>query len=173
MSEWEPYLDPDERILWEGKPSRKLFIWRKIELFFLPLSIPIAWVMITAVSIDTPIVSALMISVAGYITFGRFFISQYIRKRTTFALSTKRAFIARYATRRQMYEQTLGGVQLKTTSDSLSIGDKELAQSRSQLDIAIFHGEPVTFTFWALDDPTEPYQIARAVQRGDYACEAD
>ena len=36
MSGWDPYLDDDEKLLWEGRPSRRLLILTKADIFLIP-----------------------------------------------------------------------------------------------------------------------------------------
>jgi hypothetical protein len=95
-------LLPGEKVVWEGKPYPGLML-RGIGLFLIPLSIfwggfALFWnTSVWTGNVDLPFkLFGLPFLVAGlYLTIGRFLVDMYLRKRTTYLVTTKRVLIAR------------------------------------------------------------------------------
>ena len=112
---WAPYLDPGERILWEGRPDTRLFLLRKQDTFLIPFSLvwggfAIFWnvgVWTGGAPFFFSIFGLPFLIVGAYVTIGRFFHDQLRRRGTVYALSTKRAFIARSSFGRSLIEKRI------------------------------------------------------------------
>ncbi|MEM0988588.1 MAG: aspartate carbamoyltransferase catalytic subunit [Pseudomonadota bacterium] len=118
-SGWDPYLDPGEKVLWEGAPEPGL----RFKLSDIPLSLfgclfggfAIFWIaMATSMSggitrgpgaiITTgfPLFGLPFLAVGAYFAFGRFFWAAYVRGKTRYALTNKRGIIASSAISRKL-----------------------------------------------------------------------
>lgn len=105
-SRFAPFLDPDEKILWSGSPPRGLVL-RLQDFSLIPFSI--VWfggVLLIALetifsasnddggnsSIFAPVL-LLFLAVGFYMAIGRFFVDMVARRRTGYAVTTRRALI--------------------------------------------------------------------------------
>ena len=103
INSWlKAYLNPDEYVLWSGKPGKGKLL-NKRDIFLIPFSIvwfgfAVFWEASVFLT-DAPFLFKLwgipFILVGLYITVGRFFLNSYIRKRTTYVITNKKV-IRRY-----------------------------------------------------------------------------
>jgi len=100
-SGWEPYLDPAEELVWEGRPATGLKL-KASDAFMIPFSLvwggfAIFWEYM-AITMGAPFFFALFglpfVAIGLYLIVGRFFWDAYTRDRTRYALTTQRAIIA-------------------------------------------------------------------------------
>jgi len=116
---WDDYLDPDEKLLWQGAPATGLKLTGKgiflslFGLFFLGFSVvwvTMASMMQTGMAFDYifPLFGLPFVLVGLWLVVGHWFFDAYKRKRARYALTTKRAIIARSMINRRMesYEIT-------------------------------------------------------------------
>lgn len=178
MAGWADYLDPDERVLWEGAPVRRLFLLRGIDTFLIPFSL--VWgggvfgIAVTAfssgVSGPPDFILLLFALVAVYITVGCFFVDQYVRRPAVYALTTKRAVIAERAFGRSLRSYALNQGADIYLSDC-RIGSVSFGEQTGFLgNLAAFgmwHGSDGSFTFRGLREPVAVYKIARQIARGE------
>jgi len=101
---WAPYLDPGERLLWEGQPAAGLRL-RPSDWFMIPFSLlwggfAIFWEAM-ALSTGAPLVFALFglpfVALGLFLIVGRFFWDSHLRRHTHYALTDCRAIVARAA----------------------------------------------------------------------------
>jgi hypothetical protein len=107
-SGWAPWLDPGEKVLWEGAPGGGLR-WRRSDWLMVPFSLlwcgfAVFWtVMAASEGAPAPMVAfgAGFVCIGLYLVVGRFFWDAYKRGLTRYALTDRRALIAtRHAGRR-------------------------------------------------------------------------
>ncbi len=111
---WAPYLDPDERLLWEGTPRAGLrfkasdaFLSFFGAVFF---GFSAFWIAMAgwlsgddgAMGILFPLFGLPFLLVGAYLMAGRFFWDSYARSRTRYALTSKRGIIAKEALGRSL-----------------------------------------------------------------------
>ena len=177
MSGWDPYLDDDEKLLWEGRPSRRLLILTKADIFLIPFSLlwggfALFW-NLAAWGMGAPFFFRLFglpfLLVGAYITVGRFFVDQYIRKHTVYALTTKRAFIATSAFGRKLLEKPIRpntSINFKPGERASLTFDATSAMIQSKRQIGYSVGGTGGFTFRAISDGDTVYRLARDIQQG-------
>lgn len=99
---WTPYLDPGERLIWTGQPSDRLRV-RPTDFFMVPFSLfwggfAIFWE-VSAIVMGAPWFMVLFglpfVAIGLYLIAGRFFWDTYVRRHTRYALTDKRAIVAR------------------------------------------------------------------------------
>ena len=99
---WTSLLGRGEKIVWQGRPDRKLIVLRSSDTFLIPFSLlwcgfAFFWEF-TVLSTPDPFPFALFglpfIAIGLYIVFGRFLVDSYIRHNTSYALTNQRAIIA-------------------------------------------------------------------------------
>jgi len=107
-SAFTPYLDPGERMLWFGQPRKGIFL-RPADLGMIPFSLmwggfAIFWEVMALSSTrkgNTPLLVSTIFPLWGipfvviglYMIFGRFFVDAWLRERTYYGLSDRRAMI--------------------------------------------------------------------------------
>ncbi|MEM7744480.1 MAG: aspartate carbamoyltransferase catalytic subunit [Pseudomonadota bacterium] len=119
-SGWAPYLDPDERLLWEGAPlpgirfrasdiPKSLFgsFFGGFALFWIYMASTIGGNASghgpTGVIANLfPLFGLPFLAVGGYMAFERFFWEAYVRTKTRYALTDKRGFVAKSALGRKL-----------------------------------------------------------------------
>lgn len=110
---WKPYLQEGEKLLWEGRPDTRTFLFDRQEKFKYALAF--GWVLFMLYFVDSttdePIMRILgnflseiptlllvtIIIIFGYFIVGRWFLDAYERRNTVYALSDRRVFIAHSA----------------------------------------------------------------------------
>lgn len=111
---WASYLDPDEQLLWEGAPNPGV----RFRAADLPIMIfgaffggfALFWIIMASwitgetgfVGYIFPLFGLPFLAVGIYLVVGRFFMDAYMRKRTRYALTTKRGIIATQAFARSL-----------------------------------------------------------------------
>lgn len=97
--DWTPHLNEGEEVLWQGRPSSRLFVFRAYDGFLLPFSVffGLVGVAVTILGALNDVVmmavGLIFLAVALYMGLGRFFVGQTRRKRTRYALTSQRALI--------------------------------------------------------------------------------
>ena len=128
---WEDFFESGESLLWEGAPATGLrftgkgFVLSFFGIFFLSFSI--FWVgMASSMSaagpeaILLPLFGAPFVLVGLWLVVGHWFYDAYKRKRTRYALTNKRALIARTVFGRKMESYPIGkGSQIRLISGDL------------------------------------------------------
>jgi hypothetical protein len=103
---WEGIIDPDERILWQGKPVSRL-VFRPSDLVISAFGVfffcfAVFWMTMAGwISSGTgpmgyifPLFGIPFVLVGAYMLFGKYFWDAYRRRRTWYTLTDRRAFIA-------------------------------------------------------------------------------
>ena len=177
MSGWDPYLDEGETLLWEGRPSRRLFILTRADIFLIPFSLfwggfALFW-NLAAWGMGAPFFFRLFgmpfLLIGAYIMVGRFFIDQHIRKHTVYALTTKRAFIATSAFGRKLRDKPIRpntSIDFKPGTEASIAFDGASAMTRERRQVGYLHGETGSFTFRAISEGDMVYRLARDIQQG-------
>jgi hypothetical protein len=177
MSGWDPYLDAGETVLWQGKPSDRLFLLTRFDAIMIPFSIvwggfALLW-NLGVWAMGAPFFFKLFglpfLIVGAYITVGRFFIDQRIRQNTVYALTTKRAFIATSAFGRNLRDKPIRlgtGIDFTPGPRASLTFDGASPVSTQMLKIGYWHGETGDFTFRAISDGDMVYRLARDIQQG-------
>ena len=115
FNRWEDYLDPGETLLWQGAPATGLrftvtgAVLSFFGIFFLGFSL--FWVSMAAAmggGFLFPLFGLPFVGVGLWLVFGHWFFDAYTRKKTRYALTSKRALIARtvYGRRMESYPIT-------------------------------------------------------------------
>jgi len=110
---WEAYLDPDEKLIWQGAPATGLrfsgsgFILSFFGIFFLAFAL--FWTGIAAsmggdsgIEGIFPLFGVPFVLIGLWLVAGHWFFDAYKRKRSRYALTNKRAIIARTVFNRRM-----------------------------------------------------------------------
>ncbi|KAJ56132.1 hypothetical protein ACMU_10275 [Actibacterium mucosum KCTC 23349] len=177
-SQWDMFLDSDEAIVWEGAPRRSVFLLSSNDLILIPFSLlwagfALFW-NLGVWNIGAPFyfkLFGLPFLVAGaYITVGRFFVSAAARRRTRYALSNKRAFIAT-----SLFSETLQEMPITKsmplelvpgTNGKVTLGPKTVNARQWNASLT-WSGKSNDFAFENIGDAQSVYQMIRNIQRGD------
>ena len=166
--EWDGLLDPNERIIWQGKPSSRvqlefdsvfsvlfMMVWGGIPLFMV----------IAAPATLLLGVPALFLGIAFYFFLGQHFWAAYQRSRTFYSLSNTRAFIAHTSlTGRKLESYPI----TENTTLHLDEGRRKAVWFGISKGKQMFsNSTEKKLGFERLDDPHKVYQLLRKVQRGD------
>lgn len=172
MSDWRAVLDDGEQLVWQGVPTRRLFVFRLIDLFFIPFLL--VWVSMPAtILISGPsgiflALPLLFVAVAAWGLIGRFLWDAWRRRGTTYALTDSRAIILHSRPVRVLREQPLHGALPITLKGgdrgSVVFGDGVSPFSPSGM-MSVWTGDDGSFSFRGIDDPAEVYRLARAAIR--------
>jgi hypothetical protein len=129
-AELKPELQPDERLLWAGRPNAgRLFTL--IDLYLVPFSLlwggfAIFWealVVSSALSRGNPgdivpiLFGLIFVAIGLYMIFGRFIVKRYTRRHTYYAVTDRRVFVVSTALRRTVRSASLKrlpGLELST-----------------------------------------------------------
>ena len=117
---WEDYLDADEKLLWQGAPatglrfSGKGAVMSVFGVFFFGFSV--FWITMAATMANTgsafdflfPLFGLPFVAVGFWLVIGHWFFDAYKRKKSRYALTNKRAIIARsvFGRKLESYEIT-------------------------------------------------------------------
>jgi hypothetical protein len=175
---WSSYLASGERVIWEGRPSTRLLVLRKIDAFLIPFAV--VWTAFVALMFFGRVASSggfsaipFLLLLAGlYILVGRFVYDRHVRSRTAYALTNKRALIARSAFDAYFRQQPL--------TDTLTMSFQDERNGRVTFgptvpplallwSFTLWSREDRSFTFRALDDAKTVYDLAQRIIRGDIA----
>lgn len=173
---WAPYLNPGKRVLWEGRPPGRLFLFRGIDVFFVSFSI--VWAMGATAAVLPALKSGafffgfglIFLVAAVYVTIGRFLHDQYLRRRTVYAVTDKRAMIAKSAFGRQVRDLPITPALPVAFRDaprgSVWLGERPGLFSGVQA-LGWWHGDDGGFTFRDIDAPREVYGLIQRIKRGE------
>lgn len=176
---WEAYLDPGERLLWEGEPAKGLRINGAAitkSLFGIPfLAFALFWTYGASDSFSTflaptlgfktffPMFGILFILVGLYMLVGQYFWGAYKRGRTRYALSDKRAFIASQAIRKE-----LNFYPIKAATE---VHMKPGTETSIYFAVRIYRSKNgarrVPLGFEYISDGEEVYRLIRQIQNDD------
>ncbi len=168
-------LDPDENILWHGRPSTKLFLFTRLDIFLIPASLVWAGIAVPGSFSELHLpgglsalpVALLFLAASIYILFGRFFISQLARKNTVYFVSNKRAFIATNGIGGRINSKPLHA-SLSIALDpsepgSITLGDALPFMSEPR-GFGIWTGNDGRFTFRKISNANKVYALIRSIQ---------
>ena len=172
---WASLLGPGERLVWQGRPDRKLFVLRKSDIFLIPFSLmwggfAIFWE-ISVLSTPDPLPFALFglpfVAIGLYIMFGRFLVDAYVRHNTDYALTNKRAIIATTAFGTKIRSKPIGpDTEISFTpgpAGSIRLGT-EAAAGFDQQNWAVWHSGGGAFIFERIFDADQVYKLIRKMQ---------
>ncbi|MBJ3761378.1 hypothetical protein ILP92_01250 [Maribius pontilimi] len=167
MSGWDAHLDPDETILWEGRPTQRLFDLRVQDLYLVPFSVLwLGFVLMAFASGGFQPLLLIFVLVGLYFAVGRFLVDALRRRSTTYALSDRRAFIAVSWPRRSLRERPIfAQTELHFEPGdpgSLTLGPKGSFRN----GLGVWSGDDGSFTFRKAEGIEEVYRQVRAIQRG-------
>ena len=168
QDEWAGLLDPDERVIWQGQPSGRvqlefesafsvlfMVVWTAIPLFAL----------IAQPQSALLIVPVLFVGIGAYFFVGQHFWAAYLRRRTFYTLTNKRAFIGRST----FANRTLDSFPI-TEATTLQLDEGRACAvwfSTGAQSKMFSNSKEGPIGFERLDDPRAVYQLLRQVQRGD------
>ncbi len=176
-SGWAPYLDDGETLLWQGRPDDRLFLLRKADGLLIPFSLfwggfALFW-NLSAWAMGAPLFFKLFglpfLAIGLYVIIGRFFVDQMIRRKTIYALSDRRAFIATSAFGRSLREMTISHhtqlTYLPGKTTTLILGTPASQRpTRDMRSMGQWHGASGEFAFRAIPDGDEVYRMLRDIQ---------
>ncbi|MEL7215670.1 MAG: hypothetical protein AAGJ96_07040 [Pseudomonadota bacterium] len=175
MSGWDPYLQPGEQILWEGRPGTQLFYFRARDTkSILPtvILLGVAGFFVKPAMAPGADGSALVFglvffSFALLFSLGRYVSDWWVRRKTVYAISSDCVYIAKSHKGRVLTERYLD------EDLDITLGESFVRFGPPGDTHGVINGRRVTlmddnsFTFWALTPETakEVYDIARRVKR--------
>lgn len=173
---WAPYLDPGEALLWQGAPARGVrvrpsdLMVSAFGLFFAGFAI--FWVyMASSIGGDAPAGIGYVFPLFGlpfvvvglYLVFGRFLWRAYVRSRTRYALTTRRAIVAKDAFGRSLKSWPItdaGQVEYQPGAEATIFFATEMRRGSKGREYQVRHG----FEYIAEGDHV--YRLIRAIQQG-------
>lgn len=170
-------LDSDEKILWQGNPSTKLFLFSQYDIFLVPFSLVwgVGAILSSLSGFDKPgglitiPFSLLFFVVAIYVLIGRFYQSQWARKKTVYCVSNKRAFIATNGIGGRIETKPLQpslAIALQPSEPgSITLGEPATLFLRPR-GMGIWTGNDGSFTFRKIPDANKVYALIRSIQSG-------
>lgn len=186
---WADYLDEGEEILWEGRPVTRTFllslgdryrlilagIWIVFLIFFFNRSVEGGAMVMVTFFRGLPIaIQITLILATAYFTVGRWLFDAHIRKHTVYAISNKRAFIAKSAFGRReldhvMIEPAMDIVFLKGEIGSITFRkNKGVFRNFNKWGV-----EDGSFTFRGLYQPEQAFAVVEEVQQRARAMAAE
>lgn len=172
---WTPHLDPGERLLWEGRPDERLFLFERRDIFGVPFSLlwggGVFFWLATAIGSGAPLSLVIwgspLVAFGAYMIVGRFFVDAWIRRRTRYAITDRRALIARDAFGRSMREMPLRpGLEVELREgglDSVRLGPAPATFGESGRGDWL--GDDGSFTLRGLADGERVHAVIRSVLR--------
>lgn len=142
-SEFAQYLDPQERLIWAGKPKGG-FRLQMLDIFLIPFSLvfcgfSIFWmIMASQASIFFALFGIPFVIVGLFLVFGRFIYDKNKRESTTYGLTQERILIKSGKMKVQVQSFSLSAlpdIDLVETSDgrgTISFGPKNPMMERAQ-----------------------------------------
>ena len=176
---FRPHLLPDERVVWTGRPVRGLLLTEN-DWLLIPLSVLWAAVALYAMGgvffSGATLISLLIGAAFGlatlFVVAGRFAVDAWIRSRTVYALSTRRALEIRAALIPKLLTAPLGGaVDLRegrggrgtlTFQRPPDLGAFAAAFRRRGSWQFLLPGVADHVRVLAIEDPMEAYRLASA-----------
>ena len=179
---WGPYLDRGEKILWEGAPNQGLRargsdIGKSVfGIFFFGFAV--FWVyMASSLSRGAPSAAGLdvfgmifplfglpFVTVGAYMLFGQYFWKAHVRKHTRYALTDKRAIVAKSAWGRSLRSYEIGPstqVEYKPGPESTIWFAEEERRGSKGRRYTVKKG------FEYITDGDEVYRLIRRIQQGE------
>lgn len=173
---WDHYLDRGERLLWEGAPAAGIRVRASdipislFGLFFFGFAVFWIYMASDAASIPGgfgyifPLFGTPFLLVGAYLLFGRFFWNSYVRSRTRYALTDKRAMSASSAWGRKLKSWPINS----NTRIEFEPGDlatiwfaEEIKRGSKGRTYTTKHG------FEYIEGGDEVYRTMRKVQQGE------
>ena len=182
---WAPYLDPGELLLWDGAPARGIrFEMRMLGqsafgLFFLGFALfwmagasGVLWGNGGGGPPDVfayifPLFGLPFVAVGAWMVFGHILWDAWVRSRTRYALTNRRAIIASQTFARSLKSWPIDAnteLDYRPGSHATLYFAEETRVHRGRRRTRL-HAEPIGFRFIA--DGDHVYQLFRSVQRGD------
>ena len=173
---WSTYLDPDERMLWEGRPATGVK-FRKSDGIMIPFSIAwcgitIAWELAalwTSGSIVFALVGMPFFVLGLYMMIGRFFWNAYERSHTRYALTDRRALVATSHWGHTLRSIPIGrstDVEYRPGPEASIIFKRETQDTAKDSPATDFGFTENGFEF--IQDGDTVYGFIRKIQAGDY-----
>lgn len=170
---WKPYLDADEKILWTGQPKPGLsfkpsdLLLSGFGFFFFAFAI--FWTtMASSMGSEAglfgyifPLFGVPFILVGGYLLFGRFFWEAYSRGKTRYALTNRRAIIAKSAMGRSMTSHPITG----SSPVEMEIGPPDTVNFATRFVRTKNGGHNVPVGFERIEDGAAVYKLLREIKR--------
>ncbi|MFK7945070.1 MAG: aspartate carbamoyltransferase catalytic subunit [Paracoccaceae bacterium] len=176
---WQPYLDRTEKVIWEGAPSSGLkfraadLVQSFFGLFFLGFSI--FWVVMASritsgssghegIALFFPLFGLPFVAVGAYLVFGRFFWKSYLRSKTRYALTEKRAIVATNTLRRKLKSYPIGPntrLDYEPGAEATIWFAEEERQGSKGRRYTVKHG------FEYIPDGDNVYRLMRRIQQGE------
>lgn len=176
---WSAYLEPGERILWQGRPHTRVFLFRKHDILLIPFSLlhlifAIGWnaaVWVAGAPLLFKLFGLILGCASAYFAIGRFFHDSFRRENTRYTLTNRRAFIALDGPTRSLRElrlDTLSQTELVASAPSapgsLYLGPRHPLFSGS--DIGEWTGHNGDFAFEFIDEPHKVLTLIQSARRG-------
>lgn len=165
--DWTPHLNEGEEVLWQGRPSPRLFVFRAYDGFLLPFSVFFG-VVGGAVAILGALndvvmmaVGLIFLAVALYMGLGRFLVSQTRRKRTCYALTSKRALMME-GNKAPDAKALTSDLAITQRRDRVTFGPPVPALTNKSSRAAMVGGD-ADFTFCGLDDAKTVADLAGTI----------
>jgi hypothetical protein len=113
MQRIEALLDPDERVLWTGRPDKRV-VFTPMDRFLIPIAIAMSGLatyffvsVLTSGAQKVPLlVGTAFLSIAFYALIGRFLLKSYKKQGTIYALTSHRAMVL--DANREMWDAPVG-----------------------------------------------------------------
>ncbi len=167
-AEWDAILDPDEIIIWQGAPTGALRseFGSPFEVAFMMVwgGIPLAAVIANPGTLLLG-VPALFLAIALWFFVGQHFWAAFMRRRTFYSLSNRRAFIAV----RGLTKRTLNSYPI-TDSTELELEDRSGGAvwfATGEKNKMFSNSKISKIGFEQLANPREAFGHLRTIQRGE------
>jgi hypothetical protein len=170
---WEDYLDPGERLLWQGAPASGLrftpdgLAMSAFGAFFLGISVFIAFAGIMAgggMGAVFSLFTTPFILVGLWLVVGHWFFDAYKRKHSRYALTTKRAIIARSVMGRKMLSYEIG----RHSPISLVEGNLDTVNFDRRTYLTKNGTKTVLIGFRFIKDGREVFRMLQDIKDGKY-----
>ncbi len=184
---WAVYFDPDETLLWDGAPGRGI----KLELHMLGQSafgliffgFALFWIIMATNIVGAggpaqlfPLFGLPFLAIGAWFLFGHILWDAYLRSKTRYALSNKRAFIARQVFGRRLKSYPIDpdteldyrpGEPATIYFAKRMVKRRVGARSGSSSSTGLSRYRMVPIGFRYIPDGDKVYQLMRRAQRGE------
>lgn len=184
---WANYFYDDEKLLWEGRPDTRIFLmslgdkyrlilaalWVVFMIYFYNESFDDGALVLVRFFQGLPWwMLALFIAGIFYFTIGRWFLDCYIRRHTIYAISNKRAFIAKSAFEKKLdHVPILPGMKIDLAQGELGaitfVENKSIFKNWNKWGV-----EDGNFTFRGLHEAEKVYAVIEKLQLRQAKAEA-
>lgn len=178
--DWSDYFYDGEKLLWEGLPDTRIFLlslgdkyrlilavlWVIFLIYFYNQSFDDGALVLVRFFQGLPLWAlALFIGGALYFTMGRWFVDSYSRRHTIYAISNKRAFIAKSAFGKNLQHIAIApGMKIDVAQGELGaitfFEKKSIFKNWNKWGV-----EDGSFTFRGLHEPEKTYAVIEKLQR--------